>query len=58
MRITNLQVQVHDFVPTAEQRMHALQRGLAQTYEMTYQYPFIWENWRLCQPSSTRPRPR
>ncbi len=46
-RIVNLQVQFHDFVPEAEQRMRAIQNSLSQTHELTYQYPFVWENWKL-----------
>lgn len=46
-RIQNIQVQFHDFVPDAEARMAAIQQGLARTHETTYQFPFVWENWRL-----------
>lgn len=45
-RIGNLQVQFHDFVPDARVRMEAIQNRLAATHELTYQYPFVWENWR------------
>lgn len=45
-RIGNLQVQFHDFVPDARSRMEAIQQRLAATHELTYQYPFVWENWR------------
>ena len=44
----NLQVQFHDFVvENAAARMHAIQQRLAATHELTWQYPFVWENWRL-----------
>jgi len=44
----NLQVQFHDFVvENASERMHSIQHRLAETHELTYQYPFVWENWRL-----------
>lgn len=42
----NLQIQFHSFVPDAEQRMAAIQRRLQRTHQLTYQYPFVWENWR------------
>ena len=42
----NLQIQFHLFVPDAQRRMAAIQRRLRQTHELTYQYPFVWENWR------------
>lgn len=47
LRIKNIQVQFHDFVLDAERRMRCIQAGLACTHELTYQYPFVWENWRL-----------
>jgi FkbM family methyltransferase len=46
-RIMNIQVQFHDFVPNAQARMQAIQTQLAKTHHPTYQYPFVWENWRL-----------
>lgn len=45
-RVVDLQVQFHDFVPDAESRMKALQERVSVTHETTYQYPFVWENWR------------
>jgi FkbM family methyltransferase len=45
-RIRDIQVQFHDFVPDAEGRMAALQLRLEATHYTTYQYPFVWENWR------------
>ena len=46
-RISNIQVQFHDFVSDAEKRMKGIQKMLEQTHEMTWQYPFVWENWRI-----------
>ena len=46
-KIINIQVQFHDFVENAEARMLAIQNDLAKTHELTYQYKFVWENWRL-----------
>jgi len=45
-RIRELQVQFHLFVPDARPRLDALRRGLTATHEPTYQYDFLWENWR------------
>jgi FkbM family methyltransferase len=45
-RFRNLQIQFHAFVPNAAQRMEAIQRQLNSTHELTYQYRFVWENWR------------
>ena len=48
-KINNLQVQFHDFIPGAEQRMGNIQEQLKHTHTLTYQYRFIWENWKLKQ---------
>jgi FkbM family methyltransferase len=45
--ITNIQVQFHNIVPNAEGRMNKIQERLRATHYLTYQYPFVWENWRL-----------
>lgn len=45
--IKNIQVQFHDFVPDAKSRMTKIQRRLAETHQLTYQYEFVWENWVL-----------
>ncbi len=44
--VRNIQVQFHDFFPDAAQRMKRIQEGLGKTHSLTFQYPFIWENWR------------
>lgn len=46
-KVKNIQVQFHDFVPDAEARMAGIQRELEKTHFLTYQYPFVWENWSL-----------
>lgn len=46
VNITDVQVQFHDFVVNAERRMNALQSSLQETHFLTYQFPFVWENWR------------
>jgi hypothetical protein len=45
-RVCDLQIQFHNFSPDAAERMAAIQRGLAATHRPTYQYRFVWENWR------------
>jgi FkbM family methyltransferase len=45
-RIRDVQVQFHTFVPDAETRLARLQTALARTHRTTYQYEFLWENWR------------
>lgn len=44
----NIQVQFHDFiVDNARERMIAIHQKLAETHELTFQFEFVWENWRL-----------
>jgi FkbM family methyltransferase len=45
--IRNIQVQFHDFIPNAKIRMAEIQERLSVTHELTYQYMFVWENWKL-----------
>lgn len=44
--IKDIQVQFHDIFSDAEQRMLKIQKDLEKTHFLTYQYPFVWENWR------------
>lgn len=44
-RVRDLQVQFHEFVPFAAERMERIQQGLAKTHERTYAVRFVWENW-------------
>lgn len=45
--INNLQIQFHSFIPHAASRMEVIQENLAKTHSLTYQYRFVWENWKL-----------
>lgn len=45
-RVKNLQIQFHDHMPKAKERMEAIQNELAKTHKTTYQFPFVWENWQ------------
>ena len=44
-RIDNIQVQFHEFVPDALERMNMVRARLAETHVCVYQYPFVWESW-------------
>lgn len=46
-RIRHLQVQFHDFLPDARERMEAIRWKLAQTHVPEWQYDFVWESWKL-----------
>lgn len=45
--IKNIQVQFHNFVYNATNRMEAIQDRLSLTHLLSYQYRFVWENWQL-----------
>lgn len=44
--IRDLQIQWHDFLPDAQERVQALQERLRESHHLTYEFPFVWENWR------------
>jgi len=46
-QVRNIQVQFHDFVPDAHERMSAIHRRLSDTHVLTFQSEFVWENWAL-----------
>ncbi|MFK8006491.1 MAG: FkbM family methyltransferase [Saprospiraceae bacterium] len=46
-RFQELQIQFHHFVPNAISRMKTIQEGLARTHHLTYQFEFLWENWKI-----------
>lgn len=44
----NIQVQFHDFLfENTKERMNKIQESLSKTHELTYQYEFVWENWKI-----------
>ncbi len=43
--VKNIQVQFHDFVDNAAERMEKIQARLMKTHTPTYKYRFVWENW-------------
>lgn len=47
LKCDNIQVQFHDFIPDYELKYSEVKRMLSETHELTYYYPFLWENWRL-----------
>jgi FkbM family methyltransferase len=47
-KIRNIQIQFHDFIiDNAFEKMRSIQKKLSETHQLTYQYEFVWENWRL-----------
>lgn len=45
--VKNIQIQFHEFVPDAKRKMNIIKQRLAETHYPTYQYVFVWENWKL-----------
>lgn len=46
-KIKNIQVQFHRFIPECTERRQKIREELSKTHELTYDYEFIWENWKL-----------
>lgn len=46
-QIKNIQVQFHDFVENAKEKKDSIQKKLSKTHYLTYEYPWVWENWQL-----------
>jgi FkbM family methyltransferase len=44
--IDDIQVQFHDVAPDSAARMERLRANMRATHTPTYQYRFVWENWR------------
>jgi FkbM family methyltransferase len=46
-KIRNIQVQFHRDIESAYDRMSRIRSILLKTHSLTYDYPFVWENYRL-----------
>jgi len=46
-RFKNIQVQFHNSIENARERRKKIQGSLRGTHKLTYEYPFVWENWSL-----------
>jgi hypothetical protein len=44
-RVEAFQIQFHDFVDRADERMADIQRRLSVTHRAAYQFPYVWESW-------------
>ncbi|VAX34855.1 hypothetical protein MNBD_UNCLBAC01-1097 [hydrothermal vent metagenome] len=42
----SIQVQFHDFYPNAIALRTEIRESLKKTHFITYDYPFVWENWQ------------
>ncbi|MCK9557568.1 MAG: FkbM family methyltransferase [Candidatus Cloacimonetes bacterium] len=45
--IDDIQIQFHQFVDHAVERRENIRASLQQTHHLTYDYEFVWENWRI-----------
>lgn len=45
--IQDIQVQFHINVPDYENRRELIRTNLLKTHYLTYDYAFVWENWRI-----------
>jgi FkbM family methyltransferase len=45
-KLDNIQIQFHDFVDNAVVRMENIKKQLSETHYLTYEYVFVWENWK------------
>ena len=46
-KIKYFQIQFHDFVPNAEEMRVEIQKLLSKTHEKMWDFPFIWESWKI-----------
>jgi len=46
-KFKNIQVQFHNFYPNAKERRDTIRKFLNETHEISFDYPFIWESWKL-----------
>lgn len=46
-KIINIQVQFHIFIPNCNERRRKIRESLSETHDCTYNYDFIWENWKV-----------
>jgi FkbM family methyltransferase len=42
----NIQIQFHENVENFNERRNLIRDSLSKTHELTYDYAFIWENWK------------
>ena len=45
-RIDDLQIQFHSFVDDSINKRNEIRKSLSKTHELTYDYEFVWENWK------------
>lgn len=48
-KINQLHVQFHHFVDDAKNKRRSIRNALKQTHECEWNYPFVWESWKIKQ---------
>lgn len=51
----DIQVQFHRFYPSSQRIRSEIRSALQETHFVTYDYPFVWENWRKRTTKPMRP---
>lgn len=46
-KFEDIQIQFHNSIENAKERRNKIQKSLRKTHKLTYEYPFVWENWSL-----------
>lgn len=44
-KVKNIQVQFHSWIDNATAMRSEIQKSLSKTHRLTYDFPFVWENW-------------
>ena len=46
-KVTDIQIQFHKIDDKSEERRKNIREKLSKTHDCTWNYPFVWENWKL-----------
>ncbi len=46
-KVTDIQIQFHKIDDKSEERRNKIREKLSKTHDCTWNYPFVWENWKL-----------
>lgn len=47
LKIDNIQVQFHQWIENSVEKRNKIRDQLSKTHTLTYDFEFIWENWKL-----------
>ncbi|MBK8196443.1 MAG: FkbM family methyltransferase [Lewinellaceae bacterium] len=48
-KIDNIQIQFHPWINGAETKREEIRQALSASHRLTYDFPFVWENWERIQ---------